>query len=202
MKRGLRIQVQLGKRTLLARSHNPACLIDAHWYTIVGLWEVESTPKPKENGTEREFIPAEARKVQTHDPWNIVLQYLYPYSKLHGCRAWHERYNHPTIASPVIKDNDHKPLKSIIFKSFSRAPRRLLITPLKLQYRKSVKRHAYKKEVQVSTSRSYLSLHLSPVKAVLRPLWIISALSSVFLFPSLWTLEFKRKRFIFCQEIS
>lgn len=120
----------------------------------------------------------------------------------HGCRAWHERYNHPTIASPVIKDNDHKPLKSIIFKSFSRAPRRLLITPLKLQYRKSVKRHAYKKEVQVSTSRSYLSLHLSPVKAVLRPLWIISALSSVFLFPSLWTLEFKRKRFIFCQEIS
>ena len=120
----------------------------------------------------------------------------------HGCRAWHERYNHPTIASPVIKDNDHKPLKSIIFKSFSRAPRRLLITPLKLQYRKSVKRHAYKKEVQVSTSRSYLSLHLSHVKAVLRPLWIISALSSVFLFPSLWTLEFKRKRFIFCQEIS
>ena len=43
-------------------------------------------------------------------------------------------------------------------------------------------------------SRSYLSFHSSPVNAVLRLLWMISALSSSFLFPSLWRLEFKKKR--------
>ena len=51
-------------------------------------------------------------------------------------------------------------------------------------------------------SWSYLSLHLILVKAVLRLLWMISALSSATLSPSLWTLKFKRKLLICCQEIS
>lgn len=50
-------EVQLGKRTLLAHLHNPVCLLDLHWHTMVGLWEVESRLKPKENGTVREFDP-------------------------------------------------------------------------------------------------------------------------------------------------
>ena len=50
-------------------------------------------------------------------------------------------------------------------------------------------------------SRSYLSVHWSPAKTVLRILWMISALSSVTLFPFLWTLKFKRKRLICRQKI-
>ena len=42
---------------------------------------------------------------------------------------------------------------------------------------------ALKRGVQVSMSRSYLSDHSSPVKAVLQLLWMISALLSVTLFP-------------------
>ena len=78
MKRGLRIQVQLGKRTLLTRSHNPVCLLDPHRYTIVALWEVESRPKPKENGAVRELDPRRGAKSSNTRPLEHRFAILLP----------------------------------------------------------------------------------------------------------------------------